>query len=121
MSSAVAKGVRRSMSRQAASKSTSKSRRSVNPKAPQPKVRPKQSPATKVRAKKATRIVVAGKTKSANKQTGKANRPAAPKVKTVKKAIVRKPAPRAKTVVVAPPKVKQTKAPQRAVRAPKPP
>lgn len=123
MSSPIAKGMRRSTSRQSAAKSSAKSR-AFKTKAARPKPMAKRSTTAKAPAKKARRVAASSvsKAKSAKKVVARPKKVAPVKSKTPKKTISRKVAKtvRPKKVVTARATVKKAPVPVRAVRAQRP-
>jgi tetratricopeptide (TPR) repeat protein len=126
MSSPVAKGVRRTASRQSSAKSPAKTR-TLKSKSARPKPISKRSAGTKAPARKATKLAAGSVKTAAKKQLARSGKTTAAKSKTVKKAPPKK-AParkvsatrREKKIVSSPPRVKKTQAQARAFRAQRP-
>lgn len=118
MSSPVAKGMRRSPARPAASKAAAK-RRPLKTKAARPKHIVKPASGAKAPARKAAKAVSRTAVRKKGTQARKA---VAAKSRTPKKAAARKAPPikSQKKIAAAAPRVKKTQTPVRAVRAPKP-
>ena len=119
MSSPVAKGMRRTATRQSSAKTAAK-RRPLKAKAPRPKHPVKaKSVANKAPARKAAK---SSARPAAKKQATRARKPVPAKAKPARKASTKRAAPSKaqKKVVVAAPRVKKTQPQVRAVRAPKP-
>jgi tetratricopeptide (TPR) repeat protein len=126
MSSPIAKGVRRSTSRQSAAKSSSKTR-AFKAKSARPKPMVKRATTAKAPARKARRAAASsgGKAKAVKKQVARPRKIAPAKSKAAKKAISRKVSrvskvARPKKTVSTPTRVKKTQPPVRAIRAQRP-
>jgi tetratricopeptide (TPR) repeat protein len=122
MSSPIAKGVRRSASRQSSPKSTARSR-ALKPKSTRPKLRPSRASGTKAPARKATKTS-SGKS-TAKKQVTQSTRTAVAKARSEKKSASKRASRvtvkrREKEIVSRSPRVKKTQTGARAARAKRP-